>query len=94
MKRAEITPGVGELTDLMILGTREGRLQSTDLPEDAVEKLDEVYLELNQRSTEKIEELLEGKGFEIEQTEGVREEAREHQSVEIEKVTTKKKQNV
>ncbi len=65
-KRAEVTPGVGTLTDMIVLYfNEENILVSKKLTDEELKKLDEVYTEVNLRDPSVIKAKLLEKTFHI-----------------------------
>lgn len=65
-RRAEVTPGVGALTDMIVLYfDDQNQLVSKKLTEEELNKLDEVYKEVNLRDPAVIKAKLQEKTFHI-----------------------------
>ena len=65
-RRAEVAPGVGTMTDMIVLSHKEdGSISERKLTEDDLNKLSEVYNEVNARDTSKIKAILAEKSFHI-----------------------------
>lgn len=64
-KRAEVAPGVGSLTEMIVLSHNESEISERVLIEEDFTKLSEVYDKMNKRDTAVIKAMLVEKEFHI-----------------------------
>jgi hypothetical protein len=65
-KRAEVAPGVGLLTEMIVLSKLDdGSINERKLTDEDLAKLSEVYETVNARDTEKLKSVLKEKNFHL-----------------------------